>query len=183
LNAEIVQIPLTELNGLYGRLAFNIPEWRTQSFSFENMPTRVDSAWITVTGINMPGLYTCEGFSTPEQISMHMWADVSDPVAGGSWYTYGVDIETSGEYEISIPFEFSTVQEIDYSLRNELLFELNHNWAMVPGYECTIFEIATGFVEEVILYVEGEFEVPIEENSWGTIKKLIYQDAGGRRNP
>lgn len=176
LNAEIVQIPLADLNGLYGRLDYNIPEWRTQSFSFENMPTRVDSAWIRVTGINMPGLYTCDGFSHPEPIPLEMWANVSDTVVGGFWYTYGVDIEMNGEFEVIIPF--CSLQAIDFSAENALLAELNYNWGFVPPQlDCTIYEIATGFVEEVILYVEGEFEVPIEYDSWGRIKKLILEDS------
>ncbi len=172
-SAEIVEVPLPQLEGTYTGNEFGFTERRI-SFDLPIPPLVVHNAWIKLHGYVEVGSVTCTDFPHgPFVWPMEFLAIIRDTVSGGSWFADNVTPDTSGVFELTTEFRPSS----------------GATWASIMdghvelrfiGAAVGLVPLCTGEVDphaeldSVAFVMDADFPVPTKESTWGQIKALYY---------
>ena len=100
--ADVVEIPLPELHGVYPITGSNCE--RTTSFSLPQPPLRVNGAWFRISGTTEVGQVTCE-WGGPYPWPMDFFASMKDTVFAHFWLAYEFMPEVAGPFGWTAEFQ------------------------------------------------------------------------------
>jgi hypothetical protein len=171
VKATIVEIPLPELGGRY----FLYDTFRRScTFQLPQRPAMVHGAWLHLTGVATIRLTDC-GYDPfepyPERVDFV--PTMPDPTTGGGWGGQAFTPPESGPFELTI--EFHTASGASWRFLEDTVGEIELvgiGWSILDlCYPLT--EWSEAFVEQAVLVFDAEFPIPVEENTWGSIKALF----------
>jgi hypothetical protein len=173
---EIVQVQFPQLPGFYS-IASTCACNRSAPFRLSRKPLTVNHVWLHLAGTVNVGQYMCDSGigppTGPYPYPMEFVATIQDTVGGHPWMADDVSPGESGEFELAIPFKEIYGWPVTWDfLRGG---HANIEFTAFPGMllvDCPplVWPDATITSAEVI--VEGEFEIAVEQTTWGSIKAL-----------
>ena len=172
--AEVVEVPLPELQGRY---FIEDTVTRYARFQMDAAPLSIAGVSIRITGTHILGEIWCElasPITVPLPYSVAFTASIPDTVNGYWWMAADKSQLLSGDFEITMPFReiYGWYVTWDFLLAGYGEVRLDGPPA---GYVLlcnpTIWPDAT--VTNAVLLVEGEFPVGTDQSTWGSIKALF----------
>jgi hypothetical protein len=175
--SEIVEVPLPGLHGAY-------PEEgsRTASFQLEQEPTVIHSAWIRIAGGATVGEMECQleyrdsTWTYTQPVAFGFLASMTDTVSGGHWICHGQSSDVPGRFTSTYEFFGILHPTWEFLMDGEGEISLG-GYAMGPALESCWMNTPdpTALVDEVVLILDLDFRVPLEQTTWGRIKKLFSE--------
>ena len=172
-NAQTVEVPLPELNGLYTLYEFQ----RTAVFELPCQPAAITGASIRISGHATVGAVVCE-WGGPYPWSMMMDATIPDTTTGADWLATSQTPEEPGTFEMTAVFGDLYGQDPSWdsllggvgevTLRAAPLGIVGLCWEVSPPPEAT--------VTSAVLVVDGDFPIPVQPRTCGKIKALYAGD-------
>ena len=171
--AEIINVPLAGLNGVY---TCQPSPSRTAVFTLRSVPVVVRSVSIKLSGETTVRQWFCD-LDPPFDLPVTLYAAIPDPLTGGVWYTYGVAAPVTGPFEIErrfVPYapEYFGQPTWDF-LRTGGNVGVYGGGAPIIDICWSIGELSSATVTSASLLIDGDFPIPVEPTTWGHIKSLF----------
>lgn len=174
--SELEETQLPELQGFYS--VFDTSSTRYASFQLDRIPTRIYNVWIRLSGSANVGEYSCYFYSGfpegPYPYPVDFFATIQDTVNGRPWIAERVAPEETGDFELTIPFQeiYGWPVTWDFLKSGRGTVKLAGGTIIIVAMCCPdVFPDAT--VTEAVLIVEADFQVPVDQSTWGSIKSLL----------
>jgi hypothetical protein len=173
-HAEVVEVPLTGLQGVYTTGG----TYRTAHVQLDRTPIAVHSVRIRFSGESTVRYWYCD-LEDSIPIPVKFYAEINDPITAGLWFGGGATAEESGEYQIESGF-YASHKPNSPTPTWDFLIQYGSCGVSLEGccnpasdlcQPYSTFSDAT--VASAILMIDAEFPVPVGETSWGRIKALF----------
>jgi len=173
--SEFEYAPLPELQGYYS--VFDTYS-RYASFQLDRIPTQVYNVWIQISGSTNVGVYYCDLYGGPPDgpypYQVEFVSSIRDTVSGNPWMADQIAPDETGDFELTIKFNRIHGWPVtwDFLKSGYGTIRLDGLTIMLVAM-CwpTIYPDAT--VTDAVLIVEADFQVPVDESTWGSIKSLL----------
>ncbi len=166
-HAELVEIPLTTLNGTYPG---GDPE-RTEIFAFPWDPAAVDGAFLRVAGTLTEGAVVCDGDTVayPMEVGGSMFDD-----GGGWWSAWGLHDMTEGAFEFTDAFwgSLSIPASWDFLGAGSGTLHFSGIPVALVGLCGPILTDPSGEITEVTLIFDLSSTVNTTPVTWSTLKAV-----------
>ncbi len=175
LASEFETVPLPELQGYYS--VFDTYT-RYASFQLNRTPTQVYNVWIRISGSTNVGVYYCDLYGGPSDgpypYPVEFASNIRDTVSGHSWMADQIAPDETGDFELTMQFHriHGWPATWDFLKSGYGTIRSDGSTIMLVAI-CwpTIFPDAT--VTDAVLTVEADFQVPVDQSTWGSIKSLL----------
>ena len=173
---ELVEIQLPQLEGSY--CFDSCTSTRSVEFTLGRLPLAIYDVRIHISGTVNVGQYTCDfgdgiPFS-PAAFPMEFLAAMKDTVGGYSWMADTASPMKSGSFDMVTSFRelYGWPVTWDFLLGGHGSFWFT---GMPPGLlvDCWLLVWPEATIEHASLIIEGDFEVGVEQSTWGSIKSLF----------
>lgn len=168
-SSEIVNIPLSELHGVYEYPAHLS---RSAHFELDRIPDEIYKVSLKVSGTSQVGTAMC---SYPDEFpyKIEILTSAQDPLNSTFWFQAVMQPDYDSDIEIDLIFVKSAESEATWDFLK--LGEGNVNLGMsliplLPG--CIIIDFPTMTISEAILIIEADWALQAEGTTWGRIKAL-----------
>lgn len=177
-SAELVTIPLPELEGIYSQIT---PSVRRVEVPIERVPTSLSSVRLHLQGSVAGGALACSGFPTmPDLViwPMDFAAFIYDPLNESYWHAGELTPETGDpgniyEFEFTDSFRSLFNASWDFFVGSTHTLELEfHGIPSAFIAICSVVDFPSGSVTRAELILEGDFPLAAEPTTWGRIKSL-----------
>ncbi len=160
--ATTAEIPLPELEGSYSWYVT-----RTTTVALPSRPTAVHSVSLRLNGTSVPGITCCNLQCSPSGLGLYAYLPPDDL---HGWYLVAYAPNVPGEFEWTGAFVNLFTTSWDFLLNGEASVSLEG--PNLPNPACNTQVPAAVTVTGVTLIVDGDFDVPVQVNTWGRIKGL-----------
>jgi hypothetical protein len=173
---ELVEIQLPQLQGSY--CFSTCTSTRSVEFNLDRLPLAIQGVRIHISGTVNVGQYTCDfgdGIPIgPLPYSMEFVASMKDTAGGYWWMADDLSPEESGSFDMVIPFRelYGWPVTWDFLQGGHGSFSFIGMGHMLL-VDCSIPVWPEATIEHASLIIEGEFEVGVEQSTWGSIKSLF----------
>jgi hypothetical protein len=173
---ELVEIDLPQLEGMY---CFDTcGSSRLVDFQLDRLPLAIEGVRIHISGTVSVGQEMCDYgdglLMGPFPYPMALVAQMMDTVGGHPWFAGAPLADESGNFDMVVPFRglYGWPVTWDFLLSGHVKFSFaGEGSGLIP--ECWITELPEATIEHASLIIEGEFEVGVEQSTWGSIKSLF----------
>lgn len=176
ISAETIEVPLPTLQGWYGIDGACIC-YGDAYFQLSRMPSMINGVSIRLSGTVHVGQYTCDFGTGPYTYPFRFYfhASMRDTVSGFLWGADGNSPEDSGDFEVLVPFRQTSIHwpvTWDFLMAGYGRVNLT---AMPEGIivDCDVLDWPSATIEDAALLIDGEFEVSVDQSTWGSIKALF----------
>jgi len=166
--AELVEIPLTTLPGVYPGTGAE----RTEDFAFLMDPANVLGAFVRIVGVETVGVIECEG--SPEPYPMEIGAYLRDETTGGWWSAYKEFAEAGGAFDVTLAFTGSIFNPPTWDFLGGgggTLYLYGAPVAVV-GICGPVLSAPSAEISEVTLIIDMASTVNTEPSTWSTLKAV-----------
>jgi hypothetical protein len=170
--AEIIEIPLPGLHGLYpdegaerGALLEIVPP-----------PVSIDAVWFRLSCTATVGAVECDGGGGGPW-PLEFGATMTDETTGGWWSAWELMPEEPGPFSWTARFRpsQSTPPTWAFLLDGQAEVQLFGAPMILVGLCWPVNSPPEGVVEEAFLILSGTFAIPIESGTWGRVKALYSE--------
>ncbi|MCX5753726.1 MAG: hypothetical protein NTW97_08805 [Candidatus Krumholzibacteria bacterium] len=174
---ELVEIDLPQLEGTY---CFDTCDpSRLVDFQLDRLPLAIEGVCIHISGIVSVGQEMCDLYGDgsvtgPFPYPMALVAWMMDTVGGHPWFAGAPLPDESGSFDMVVSFRelYGWPVTWDFLLSGHVNFSFaGEGSGLIP--ECWVTDLPQATVEHASLIIEGEFEVAVEQSTWGSIKSLF----------
>ena len=175
---ELVEIDLPQLEGRY---CFDTCDYSNRSvdFQLDRFPLAIEGVRIHISGVASVGQEMCDLYGDgnvtgPSPYPMAFTAWMMDTVGGHPWFAGAPMPVESGSFDMVAPFRelYGWPVTWEFLLSGHVKFSFGGQLSgLFP--ECWITELPEATIEHASLTIEGEFEVGVEQSTWGSIKSLF----------
>lgn len=164
--AEVVEIPMPELQGAYP-LSETMAE-RTTTVHLPALPSVISGAWVRLSGSVVVGEVSCEFNSGPWPMDFVVYL----PSGEIGWIAGPPPMMTSGDFSVTTAFH-RLAPGVDWSflMDGEARITLWGAPAYLAG-PCSEISTPSGVIDEAVLIVDAEYPLPVATSTWGRIKAL-----------
>jgi len=160
--AEVVQVPLPELLGVY-------PQSQTITIQLPNEPLTVRGATIWLAGEASVGSFYC-GLEGPFPLPMQVRARFPDWPQGPGYVDEKLPVQP-GSFQIRREFRPYRSPTWDFFMDGEAEFTFSGGIGALFG-GCWVVVQPQVTLTEAVLYIDADFRVPVRTSTWGEIKAL-----------
>jgi hypothetical protein len=173
--AEVIEVPLPTLQGWYGIDGVCVC-YGDAYFQLGRKPNVINGVSLRLSGTVHVGQYTCDFGTGPNTYPFRFYFSASmwDTVSGYPWGAHAYSPEESGEFEVLAPFR----QFYHWPATWEFLLAGYGRVYLTASPEgiftdCDALDWPSATIEDAVLMIDGEFEVSVDQSTWGSIKALF----------
>lgn len=171
VRAEIVEIPLPALEGIYSETGTTL---RSVSFDLERTPSDIKSVSIRLEGDATVAMVSCDAGDNSDTWPVDVTALLPGPTPSAGWRVNTLGPATSGPFAVQQDFVGDRPSHADWGFLLDGAGDVELR--ITPAYlsdSCTTTSISPmATVRVAVLTIDAEFTVPTEGTTWGGIKAL-----------